>query len=33
MIETIKKQYSFESIEKSFYNTANDLLKETENYI
>lgn len=33
MIEIIKKQYSFESIEKSFYNTANDLLKETENYI
>jgi len=33
IIEIIKKQYSFESIEKSFYNTANDLLKETENYI
>lgn len=33
MIEMIKKQYSFEIVEKSFYNTANDLLKETENYI
>lgn len=31
-IEKIKKNWSKEQVEKSFYNSANDLLKEIENY-
>jgi len=33
ILEQIRKQYSYENIEKSFYNSANDFLRETENYI
>lgn len=31
-IEKIKKNWTKEQVEKSFYNSANDLLKEIENY-
>jgi len=33
MAEKIKKSWTFETVERSFFNTANDFLKETENYI
>lgn len=32
IIEKLKSQWSFENVEKSFYNTANDLLKDVNNY-
>jgi len=33
IIEAINKSWDIESVEKSFYNTANTFLKETNNYI
>jgi len=33
IIDLIKKDFSFESVSNSFYNSANEFLKETENYI
>ena len=33
IIEKLKNSWTNENVDKSFYNTANDLLKEIENYI
>lgn len=33
IVEKLKKEWLFENVEKSFYNSANDFLKEPENYI
>jgi len=33
IIEKLKTNWTYENVSKSFYNTANDFLKETENYI
>lgn len=33
IIEKLKKEWLYENVEKSFYNSANDFLKEPENYI
>ena len=32
ILEKLKQSWSYENVEKSFYNTANDLLKDIENY-
>lgn len=33
LIKKLENSFSFESVESSFYNTANDFLNETSNYI
>jgi len=33
MIDKIKHNWTLENVKKSFYNTANQFLQETENYI
>lgn len=33
LIKKLENSFSYKSIEKSFYNTANDFLRETDNYI
>lgn len=33
LIKKLENSFTYESVEKSFYNTANDFLKETDNYI
>lgn len=33
IVNKIKTNWTFENVEKSFYNTANDFLKETDNYL
>jgi len=32
-VEKLKNNWTYENVSKAFYNTANDFLKETENYI
>jgi hypothetical protein len=32
MLEKLQKPWSYENVEKSFYNSANDILKDVENY-
>lgn len=33
LIKKLENSFSYESVEKSFFNTANDFLRETDNYI